>query len=176
MTFDPERRAMTRRHAKVVRMLVMVLPWSLLADFSTAETAKEDDARLAIGKRIYLEGRASDDPAEEIKIGIGGDNAVEVPAWTLPCGTCHGADGRGGIAVQNVAPPDIRWEALMADLPSSATGRTRPAYTDHDALRKAITEGVDAGGTALSPVMPRFRLDDAQWEALVAYLETLRRE
>lgn len=161
---------------RITAMLVMVLSWLLAAGLSTAEAAGDDAARLAIGKRIYLEGRSSDDAAEEIKIWIGDGNAIEVPAWTLPCGTCHGADGRGGIAVQDVSPPDIRWQALMAPLPKSDTGRSRPAYQDRDALRRAVTQGVDAGGTALSPVMPRFQLDDAQWEALVAYLETLRRE
>jgi len=153
---------------------LVVLLATLMAVGASAQeqVSSEVTKRLAIGKRIYLEGRASDDSDEEIMIGIGDGNAIEVPAWTLPCGTCHGADGRGGIAVQDVSPPDIRWPALKAPA-DTEIGRSRPAYADREALRRAVTEGVDAGGTALSAVMPRFKLDDQQWQALVAYLETL---
>lgn len=144
-----------------------------LAGVKTGVAADPDRARIALGRRIYQQGRVSDNPNDDIIIRIGSENSIEVAAWTLPCMTCHGEGGRGGIAVQDTLPPDIRWPTLHRAV-VTATGRKRPAYPDRAAILRAITEGIDAGGNVLDSVMPRFRLQPAQRRALVAYLETLR--
>ncbi len=46
----------------------------------------------ARGKEIYLTGTTSDGAAITALMG---DDRIEVPATALPCGSCHGADGRG---------------------------------------------------------------------------------
>jgi hypothetical protein len=53
-----------------------------------------------------------------------------------------------------------------------AGGRQRPPY-DEPALARAVREGVDVTGRAMSPSMPRFGLDPLAMAALSAYLKTL---
>jgi ABC-type branched-subunit amino acid transport system substrate-binding protein len=99
----------------------------------------------------------------------------EVSAAMLPCAGCHGRDGRGRPE-GGVAPSDLTWDVLSR--PYGVTrreGRSHPAY-DARSLKRAITLGVDAGGNPLQAAMPRYRLDQAQAAALVAYIQTLGRE
>jgi hypothetical protein len=53
-----------------------------------------------------------------------------------------------------------------------AGSRQRPPY-DASALARAVREGVDVTGRAMSPSMPRFGLDPLAMAALSAYLKTL---
>ena len=90
--------------------------------------------------------------------------ATELPAASMPCGSCHGADGRG-VPEGTVVPADVRWSVLSQ--PDAA--RLRPRYDDA-LLRRAIVEGVDSGGRKLSPVMPRYRMSAAAMSDLIAWL------
>jgi mono/diheme cytochrome c family protein len=91
--------------------------------------------------------------------------AAELPAAGVPCGSCHGADGRG-VAEGTVVPADIRWSVLSAP----DVSRVRPRYDDA-LLRRAIVEGIDSGGKPLSPVMPRYRMSAEALSDLIAYLK-----
>ncbi len=107
------------------------------------------------GREIYFNGGA----ATAIVAG-----ATELPAASVPCGSCHGPDRRG-VAEGTIVPPDIRWSALSApDLE-----KPRPRY-DEASLRRAITDGVDSRGSALSPVMPRYRMSADVLSDLIAFL------
>ena len=107
------------------------------------------------GREIYFNGGS----ATAIVAG-----AAELPAAGLPCASCHGPDRRG-VAEGTIVPPDIRWRVLAApDLE-----KPRPRY-DEALLRRAIAEGVDSRGTALSPVMPRYRMSAEAWSDLIAFL------
>jgi hypothetical protein len=69
--------------------------------------------------------------------------------------------------------PDVTYANLtdpagMLD-PDGSRGTT---YTD-DLIRRAVTQGLDADGAALSPAMPRWQLTDADWADLLLYLESL---
>ncbi|HEY4561694.1 MAG TPA: amino acid ABC transporter substrate-binding protein, partial [Thermoanaerobaculia bacterium] len=50
--------------------------------------------------------------------------------------------------------------------------RLRPAYTP-ETLAAAVREGRDPAGRALDPLMPRYRLSEAEMAALTAYLQGL---
>ena len=107
------------------------------------------------GRAIYRSGESA------IAV-IGG---TEVGAGVAPCANCHGFDGRG-IPEGSIVPPDVRWATLSAP----HLERRRPRY-DAASLRRAVTEGIAAGGEPLSPVMPRYRIEAV--DDLVAYLQTL---
>lgn len=118
------------------------------------------------GRHIYRHGESQS--GRPITALAGGS---ELGANIFACGTCHGADGRG-VSEGTVEPSDIRWSKLQEVL---LTGRKRPRYDD-ERLARAIKEGVDSAGNALSPVMPRFRMADEDLSDLLAYLKRLGNE
>jgi ABC-type branched-subunit amino acid transport system substrate-binding protein len=104
-----------------------------------------------------------------------GAQGSEVSAAMLPCAGCHGRDGRGRPE-GGVAPSDLTWDVLSRPYGvSRREGRSHPPY-DVRTLKRAITLGVDAGGNPLQASMPRYRLDQRQAAALVAYIQTLGKE
>lgn len=122
-------------------------------------------ASEARGKRIYLEGKS--DSGVEIKALLSGS---EVPASVLPCGSCHGADGKGNPE-GGVVPSDIRYEALSRNYQqANAQGRQHPPY-DEKSLKRAISMGLDPAGNPLHPAMPKYQLTQADMEDLIAYLK-----
>jgi hypothetical protein len=116
------------------------------------------------GRQIYFTGAsASGRPITAILAG-----ETELPASSLPCGSCHGPDGRG-VPEGTIEPADIRWSTLSQP---RKTGRLRLRYDDA-LLHQAIATGVDAGGNALSAVMPRYRMHEGDLADLLAYLRRL---
>jgi len=87
----------------------------------------------------------------------------------MPCGSCHGANGRGK-SEGGVTPARIDWETLTRNLDDG--DRHRPPYTEA-LLRRAITLGIDSGAKKLQSVMPRYRLRRDDIDDLVAYLKKL---
>jgi hypothetical protein len=107
------------------------------------------------GREIYFNGGS----ATALVAGT-----TELPAASLPCGSCHGPDRRG-VAEGTIVPPDIRWPILSRpDL-----NKPRPRYDD-TTLQRVITAGVDSYGRALSPVMPRYRMSAEAMSDLLAFL------
>lgn len=106
------------------------------------------------------------------------------------CAACHRRSGYGGFE-GNVMVPPITAAVLSIPGPHfikagpTPTGAdatipwyramTRPAYDD-STLARAIREGRDPDGDALTAPMPRFALDDASLSALLAYLRQLSAE
>lgn len=90
---------------------------------------------------------------------------TDVPGTGFACRRCHGLDGSGGREGAAVMPA-IGWDRLAAP-----TGR-RPAYTP-ELFRKALETGISPSGGTLDAAMPRYRLDGAQADALMAYLTVL---
>ncbi len=121
------------------------------------------------GRRLYLAGEGGDGQAVTALLGTAG---TEVPATALPCASCHGKDGKGRPE-GGVAPSNITWGALTKPYGvRHPSGREHPPY-DARSLVRAVTLGVDAGGNALSPLMPRYRLSREQAADLVAYLQAI---
>lgn len=121
------------------------------------------------GRRIYLRGESTSGRALTVTIG---DDSIELPATTLPCASCHGADGRGRPE-GGVIPSDLTWAALTKPYGHShPAGRVHPAFTEQS-LERAIVEGIDPAGHKLSPVMPKYQMSRADMNDLLAYLRRL---
>ena len=120
----------------------------------------------ARGREIYLHGRSSRGTAITAVVSDGG---AEVPASVMPCGSCHGPNGRGKPE-GGVTPARIDWETLTRAL--DVEGRKRPPYTEA-LVRRAITMGIDSGAKELQSVMPRYRFRRDDIDDLVAYLRKL---
>lgn len=117
------------------------------------------------GREIYLHGRSS----RGAITAVVSEGSVEVPAAAMPCGSCHGANGRGKTE-GGVTPARIDWETLTRDLDDGE--RHRPRYSE-SLLRRAITMGIDSGAKKLQTVMPRYRMRRDDIDDLVAYLKKL---
>jgi len=89
------------------------------------------------------------------------------------CASCHGSDGRGR-ATATFTAPNITYANLTDPqgmlMPDGSRG---PVYTD-DAIRTAVTTGIDPTGAHLEAPMPQWQLSDRHWADLLAYLRTLR--
>jgi mono/diheme cytochrome c family protein len=103
--------------------------------------------------------------------GVGSDGRLaytQGPDWlrfaNAGCAVCHGDRGQGltvqAGGVTGVAPP-VTWDALHAR-----------GY-DEVSVRHALREGVDPHGREFHYYMPRWRLSEAEADALIAYLRTL---
>ncbi len=95
-----------------------------------------------------------------------------VAADAIPCGGCHGEDGRGHPE-GGIVPTDITWRHLeKAYGHCHANDRHHPSFTEKS-LATAITRGIDPAGNRLDFAMPRYSLKRKDMAALVAYLKRL---
>lgn len=154
-----------------MRLRRLLLPLVLIAPavlHGAAELTPEEQR----GRQIYLEGTS---PSGGEIVAVLGDSQIEVPAASVPCGSCHGRDGRGRPE-GGVAPSDLRWESLTRPYGSTdPRGRTHPPY-DERLLKRAIAMGTDPGGNKLHVAMPRFRMSLQDMADLTAYLKRLGSE
>jgi ABC-type branched-subunit amino acid transport system substrate-binding protein len=147
----------------------LALSTALVAAVAGAASLSPAEER---GKQIYLTGSST--AGREITAYVGAA-ATALPAYALPCASCHGADGLGRPE-GGVTPVDITWERLSRPY-SALVGaeRSRPAY-DRDSVARAIAQGVDAGGLELETSMPRFGMHSEDMADLIAYLQRLAHE
>lgn len=89
-----------------------------------------------------------------------GAGNVAVSAEGFPCVNCHMPDGMGSRE-GNLRPAEITWPALQAK-----------GYDDAS-LARALAEGMTPDGRRLDPVMPRYRIEAADFAALAAHLKEL---
>jgi hypothetical protein len=68
----------------------------------------------------------------------------------------------------NITYSNLTDPAGMLD-PDGSRGST---YTD-DLIRRAVVQGTDADGAALSTTMPHWQLGDQDWNDLLLFLKTL---
>jgi cytochrome c oxidase subunit 2 len=117
----------------------------------------------SVGERIYLTGVGAD--GQKIS-----RNAPAVSQGSLMmggggCGSCHGADGRGGTIKMMmgtaVEVPDITYDALVNE-----------GFTDAT-IGRAIRDGLDESGKPLEDAMPRWQMSDADVGEVIAYLKQL---
>ncbi|HTN92499.1 MAG TPA: ABC transporter substrate-binding protein, partial [Sorangium sp.] len=117
------------------------------------------------GKRIYQRGATADGQSIE---GAIADGAAALSGREAACAGCHGPSGQG-TAEGGVEAPAITPERLFA------ADRERGPYTV-EALAGALREGRAPAGRRLHPVMPRYRLTDAELSDLADYLACLGRD
>ena len=134
-------------------------------------------AEPSVGERIYRDGIL---PSGSL---LRGDRAggAAVEGRAAACQTCHRRSGLGSVEGRTVVPPIIgkylfRPRAMNVQdlaMPHVLGYRsTREPYTPAT-LARAIREGEDPSGRALSVLMPRYALDDAAVASLTSYLEGL---
>ncbi len=98
------------------------------------------------GRQLYFQGTSQ---SGKPVLAYLGDDALEVPASTLPCANCHGANGQGKPE-GGVSPSNITLEALTKPYGvTHASGRRHPAYTNRG-FELAISRGLDPGETSCS--------------------------
>jgi hypothetical protein len=105
--------------------------------------------------------------------GVAGKNAA--------CASCHRRSGLG-MSEGRIVTPSITGHYLFdpgerpvpegESSPLAAAAYSRIRYTDAT-LARAIRSGLGPTGKPLSPLMPRFALDDATMSLLIGYLRTL---
>jgi ABC-type branched-subunit amino acid transport system substrate-binding protein len=163
------------------RYLRRLLPNFLLALFlfvgvvrTSAESFAWDDPLTPVerlGRTIYHQGRT--DAGEELRVSLAGSGG-SLSATLFRCVQCHGMWGQGteegGLRVPPLTPAFVTRPHV-----SLQTGQPRVAYTDQTLIR-AITQGADGSGVPLHSGMPRYRLNEQQAKAVVAYLKKIGTE
>lgn len=144
-----------------------------LCGWIAAAPLQAEDAGEAIYRRGIL-------PSGETLQGTR-EPAMTIEGAAAACVNCHRRSGLGMIEGHLTIPP-VAGSYLFhpraanaddLDLPFVAGMQSdRDPYTDAT-LARAIRDGVRADGRPLDVLMPRFRLDDAQMAALIAYLKKL---
>ena len=151
--------------------------FGLVALASGNALAAADDT----GALIYLRGALdSHTPVEALRPATG----LTVKGEQAACVNCHQRSGLGtteGNALYVTVPPVTGSYLFHAREASTAEPvlpyvewmhGNRDPYSDLT-LARAIRDGVDSNGRALSHLMPRYHLGDAQMASLIAYLKGL---
>jgi ABC-type branched-subunit amino acid transport system substrate-binding protein len=121
------------------------------------------------GKRIYAEGESV---AGTPLTALFAKGSTPIPASIVPCGSCHGADGRGRPE-GGVVPPDITWSALTNSYGHEHDyGRSHPAFDD-TSFERAVLFGLDPAGNEFDSTMPRYSMPGSDLADLVAYVKRL---
>lgn len=129
---------------------------NMMTDFSKSSYA-------SAGEKIYLS--ATGENGQALKASF--DNNLMtmrgMMARHIACVNCHGENGKGGYLLPDgtTESADIRWSAL------DKAGFTATTF------KKAVTEGTDEKGAALSPWMPQWTVTDKELADIEAYLKTL---
>lgn len=152
------------------RLLLVLLALALAAAAPAMGLAV--DARLELGRRIYLDGRNG--AGEPIR-ALFGRQGTALSGAAVACGNCHGADGRGRPE-GGVVPPDITWEDLTKPYGHVRAGGRKHGPYDERSFARAVTEGIDPDGQRIDGAMPRFSLPLSEIEALTVYLQQLSQQ
>jgi cytochrome c oxidase subunit II len=141
-------------------ILILVIPFLIMTTLLTSCSSPYDSTYSfkSNGERIYFTSKSSSGDPIDYSGGIGMMNQ------RLVCANCHGANGKGGsvrIAMSQLDVPDITW------------GKLKGEFTEQ-AVKLAITKGIDPDGTLLDTEMPRWRISDRDLNDLVEFLKTLK--
>jgi hypothetical protein len=135
---------------------------------------------LDVGRAIYLKGVVGSGAPLE---GVRGAGAPPTAGADAACVNCHQHSGFGsGERGTQILIPPVAGAYLFHPRAQSSEQRDLP-YVDgmrvdrepytQESLARAIREGIDPRGRALSSLMPRFKLSDSDMVALIGYLKSL---
>ncbi|MDE2251385.1 MAG: cytochrome c [Gammaproteobacteria bacterium] len=158
----------------LARTLAVALALGVLGASSRAAEAPSTEAGQAIYRRGILPSGAPLEGRRQVGgLGLKGADAA--------CINCHRRSGLG-TREGNLSIPPVTGQYLFHTREATmqepvlhyveGMHGNRDPYTDVT-LARAIREGVDSGGRALSTLMPRFALNDADMAALINYLKSL---
>ena len=116
---------------------------------------------LELGKQIFTTGVGS--MGKHIDFEKGSAQFRTDPGG---CAACHGENGLGKEGPHGKTP-DIRGSALLE--PRNG----KPAVYTLQTLERAITQGIDETGKPLEAGMPRWKMTDDEFNAVVDYLKSL---
>jgi cytochrome c553 len=151
-----------------------------LSGVAVSQASVSAPTPLDVGRGIYLNGViGSGEPLEGTR-EAGGPRTTGADA---ACVNCHQRSGFGsGERGTQVLIPPIAGTYLFHPRAQSSEQRDLP-YIDgmrvdrepytQQSLARAIREGINPQGRALSSLMPRFKLSDSDMLALIAYLKSL---
>ncbi|MCC8400754.1 cytochrome c [Paraburkholderia sp. MMS20-SJTN17] len=132
---------------------------------------------VEVGEAIFRNGIAGDGrPVEATHQG-----QLAMKGAAAACMNCHRRSGLGSKEGNTTIPPIAAQYLFLprAQSPDEVTvpfvdgmRTNREPYTEAT-LARAIREGLDSEGRPLDYLMPQFALNDADMQALVAYLKTL---
>jgi hypothetical protein len=150
----------------------------LLTGSRIAEATPPPPTAADVGRAIYLHGVLG---SGEMLEGTRGADGLRTTGAQAACVNCHQRSGLGSTEGLTHIPP-IAGRYLLRphahptgkhDLPYVDGMRTdREPYTA-ETLARAIREGIDSEGRALSYLMPRFALSESDIAGLIEYLQTL---
>ena len=161
---------------------------SCAASDKTSPSAAE---KLRLGERMYRAGILPS--GKPMKASVKGEPSV--PGMAFSCESCHLRSGLGSFADGIFIPPTNGVQLFQPlKVYSSASkgtspfrlgqadqqrlkyyGVRRPVYTGQS-LARALREGIDSAGRAMSDSMPRYLLADGEMDILISYLKTLSSE
>jgi substrate-binding family protein/cytochrome c len=164
-------------------IILLALGGVAIAEENPAKTGGDAAEIKRLGERMYRDGLLSD--GTPLLGDIKGD--VPVDSTIFSCANCHTRSGRGSVEGKFASPP-VNGATLFSprynvkDQLKNAVSKSRgvvrqaeplrPAYTD-ETLAAALRGGVDPNGRELSPVMPRYNLNERDMQILVSYLKNL---
>ena len=154
---------------------LLILPVILIFSISSLAQERQKQLQLEEGRSLFMTG-LSKDGSSTIALSQG----QALSGALFACVNCHRHSGlgtsEGGYQIPDITGPtlftpiEVRQKELYAVRTEGFY--TRPAYT-RDTLRKAIVEGIGASGKPFSKIMPRYRFNQSQTDALIDYLNSL---
>ncbi|MFX1411568.1 MAG: c-type cytochrome [Promethearchaeota archaeon] len=148
---------------------ICVVPGFLVPSLASVPTGSGSGAFVSNGQRIYFTATSARGTPIVADMGMG-----MMGQGRLACVTCHGPDGRGGrvrMMMRTVEVPDIRYRTLTSGEHHEGTEKHEP-YTD-EAIKRAITQGLEPDGAPLQWPMPRWSMSDDDLDDLLEFLKTL---
>lgn len=148
---------------------------SLLAGAMPASAAGD----VELGRRLYREGLLASGQPAQARLS----NGLTMRGEAAACSNCHRRSGYGASEGYTIVRPITGPYLFSPDdtllkkvFGRSARPETLPQPYDEAGLKRSLREGIDIRGQVLGDAMPRYPLDDADADNLIAYLRTLSAE
>ena len=126
------------------------------------------------GERIYFTGTSVSGNPISASGGSGHMN-MHMRVHGSGCVTCHGAEREGRRLWPQfwIEAPALTAEVLFAadEHDDDSDGHGDHESYDSNSLRRAITQGIDPAGQQLNDTMPRWNMNPADMNDLIAYLQ-----